>query len=238
MMMKTKTKSNARLRALTLLPAVAVALLISNSSCVKNAQEQVDKTTQTDKVENLAVKVMGTDGKEIDFSKENAPLVIIDGEESSMESVKQEDIVEMSVLSDAAAKAQYGDRAANGVVLVTTKNAKETATASQNTIPAKLPEFEGGIENLYKMLAEKIRYPEDAMKDGVQGKVVVELTVGTNGEISNVKVLRGINESLDKEALAAIQRVKEAGGKFTPAYDAEGNPVVATFALPISFKLQ
>lgn len=238
MMMKNKTKSNARLRALALLPAVAVALLISNSSCVKNAQEQVDKTTQTDKAENLTVKVMDTDGKEIDFSKENAPLVIIDGEEGDMENVKSEDIVEMSILDDATAKAQYGDRAANGVVLVTTKNAKETATASQNTIPAKLPEFEGGIENLYKMLAEKIRYPEDAMKDGVQGKVVVELTVGTNGEISNVKVLRGINESLDKEALAAIQRVKEAGGKFTPAYDAEGNPVVATFALPISFKLQ
>ncbi|MDE5595581.1 MAG: M56 family metallopeptidase [Muribaculaceae bacterium] len=277
MMMKTKTNGNARLRSLALLPAVAAALLVTNSSCVKNAQEQVDENTQTDSTSFQITGVIYTDSipsyfiedndegvigneselmnspkdnsqktagrvsvrRPIDFSsKDNAPLVIIDGKEGSIENVKHEDIMEMSVLSDAAAKAQYGDRAANGVVIVRTKKANEAATASQYKIPAKAPEFEGGVEKLYKMLAEKIQYPEDAMKDGVQGKVIVELTVGTNGEISNAKVLRGVNESLDKEALAAIQRVKEAGGKFIPAYDAEGNPVVTTFALPISFRLQ
>lgn len=277
MMMKTKSKGNARLRSLALLPAVAVALLVSNSSCVKNAQEQVDENSQTDSTEYQIIGVINTDSipmyfvennsegvvcnpselmdsskdiakttadkvierRPVDFSsKVNAPLVIIDGKEGSIENVKHEDIVEVALLPDAIAKSQYGDRAANGVVLITTKKANEAATASQNKIPAKVPEFEGSIEKLYQMLAEKIQYPEDAINAGVQGKVVVELTVGRDGEISNTKILTGINESLDKEALAAIQRVKEAGGKFTPGYDAEGNPIVTTFALPISFKLQ
>ena len=274
MMMKTKSKGNARFRSLTLLPAVVAALLVTNSSCVKNAQEQIDENSQTDLTEYQITEDINTDSiphyfiedndegvigkltdspkdnsqktagkvivrRPVDFSsKDNAPLVIIDGKEGNIESVKQEDLVAMRLLSDYNAKAQYGDRAANGVVLITTKKANGAATASKNKIPAKAPEFEGGMEKLYKMLAEKIQYPEDAMNAGIQGKVIVELTVGTNGEISNAKVLRGVNKSLDKEALAAIQRVKDAGGKFTPGYDAEGNPVITTYVLPISFKLQ
>lgn len=244
MMMKSQTKGNARLRSLALLPAVAVALLLSNSSCVKNAQDKIDESSQTDTTEISTVRmaspirILDKDGKDVDFSQGNAPLVIIDGVEGSYDSIDPSNIESIAVLPDSVAKEQYGDRAPNGVIVVTTKGPVKTTSETQPEIASKAPEFVGGIEKLYKMLADNIRYPEDAMKAGIQGKVIVELTVGTNGEISNAKVLKGINKSLDKAALAAIERVKEAGGKFTPGIDSNGNPISTTFVLPVVFKLQ
>ncbi len=162
-------------------------------------------------------------------------MVIIDGKEGSVESLEPGDIESISVLPDAKAKAQYGDRAVNGVLVVTTK---ESAPEPQNELAVQVPEFKGGIAKLYQMLAENIRYPEDAMNDSIQGRVLVELTIGTDGEIANAKVLKGIHKSLDQAALDAIKRIKEAGAKFTPGIDKDGKPVVTTFVLPVSFKLQ
>ncbi len=68
--MKNQTQGNARLRSLALLPAVAVALLVSNSSCVKNAQEQVADSAQPDStaLDALGVRIRNTDGKTVDLS--------------------------------------------------------------------------------------------------------------------------------------------------------------------------
>lgn len=105
-------------------------------------------------------------------------------------------------------------------------------------IPADLPEFEGGMEKLYRLLAENIHYPEDAMENGIDGKVVVRITVGTDGEIMDPEVIKSVYPSLDKEAVRAILKIKENGGRFKPATDEAGNPVETTYVLPVSFKLQ
>ena len=181
MMMKNQTKSRARLRALAMLPAVAVALCLTNSSCVKSA---CDKAEAEDAVETTAAQI------------EQATNVASETDSPDGALVPQNDVVETA------------------------------------------PDFDGGTAKLYQMLSEAIRYPEEAMENNIQGRVIVELTVDKNGEIAKASIKKGFEESLDKAALDAIQRIKEAGGKFTPGYDAEGNPVVTTFVLPVSFKLQ
>ena len=95
------------------------------------------------------------------------------------------------------------------------------------------PEFPGGIDALYKYLAENITYPQQAKDNGIQGRVYVTFVVEKDGSITGTKVLRGIGGGCDEEAL----RVVEAMPKWTPGKQL-GEPVRVQFNLPIVFKLQ
>lgn len=95
------------------------------------------------------------------------------------------------------------------------------------------PEFPGGSEALYRYLAENIQYPKQAKDKGIEGRVVVQFTITTDGSIANVEVARGIGSGCDEEAL----RVVKAMPKWKPAIK-DGKPVAGQYNLPINFKLQ
>lgn len=95
------------------------------------------------------------------------------------------------------------------------------------------PEFPGGSEGLKAYLIENLRYPEQAKKDGVEGRVVVLFTVAEDGSIHNVEVSQGIGGGCDEEAI----RVVKAMPKWKPAIK-DGKPAAGQYALPISFKLK
>lgn len=65
------------------------------------------------------------------------------------------------------------------------------------------PEYPGGMEGLMKFLSKNIKYPKSAEKNGIQGIVVVQFIVEKTGAISNVKVLKSVEKSLDKEAVSS-----------------------------------
>lgn len=93
----------------------------------------------------------------------------------------------------------------------------------------KMPEFPG---NLIKFLSESIHYPQAAIETGIQGKVICEFIVNRDGSIEDVKVLRKVHPSLDKEAV----RVIESMPKWIPGKQ-RGKPVRVKYTLPVSFKL-
>lgn len=95
------------------------------------------------------------------------------------------------------------------------------------------PEFPGGMEALTKYLSENIKYPEQAKKDKIQGKVYISFVVEKDGSVADAKVLRGIGGGCDEEAL----RVVNAMPKWEPG-KLQGTPVRVQFNLPIVFKLQ
>ena len=95
------------------------------------------------------------------------------------------------------------------------------------------PEFPGGIEALIKYLSENIKYPEQAKKDKIQGKVYISFVVEKDGSVADAKVLRGIGGGCDEEAL----RVVNAMPKWTPGKQ-RNTPVRVQFNLPVVFKLQ
>lgn len=95
------------------------------------------------------------------------------------------------------------------------------------------PKFPGGIEALYKYLAENITYPQQAKDSGIQGRVYVTFVVEKDGSITGAKVLRGIGGGCDEEAL----RVVNAMPKWTPGKQL-GEPVRVQFNLPVVFKLK
>jgi TonB family protein len=92
---------------------------------------------------------------------------------------------------------------------------------------------EGGIETFYGFLAKNISYPKDAREAGVQGKVFVSFIVEPDGSLSDLNVVKGVNELLDAEAL----RVVKLSPKWTPGKH-EGVVVRQKMVLPINFAIE
>jgi len=92
--------------------------------------------------------------------------------------------------------------------------------------------FKGGIGAFYQYVQKNMKYPSQAQRMGLEGKVFVEFVVGKDGKITDVRVLRGIGAGCDEEAIKVL--------KNSPAWTAgrqRGRPVRQRMVLPITFKL-
>jgi len=94
------------------------------------------------------------------------------------------------------------------------------------------PKFPGGQAAMFKYIAEHTKYPEIAKENGITGKVFVQFVIGKDGSVTNVKVIRGVDPYLDKEAV----RVVKSMPKWKPGSQ-RGKPVKVSFQLPINFTL-
>ncbi len=95
------------------------------------------------------------------------------------------------------------------------------------------PSFPGGQGALMAWLRDNIKYPVVAAENAIQGRVIVQFVVGKNGSISNVKVVKSVDPSLDKEAV----RVVSSMPNWTPGKQ-NGTSVNVRYTLPVTFKLQ
>jgi len=96
----------------------------------------------------------------------------------------------------------------------------------------EMPEFPGGMAACMKFLAENIQYPEDCMKEGIQGRVIIQFVIDKDGTAKDIIVVRGVHPSLDKEAL----RVASLMPKWKPGIT-KGEAVACKYTIPIGFKL-
>ena len=101
------------------------------------------------------------------------------------------------------------------------------------TVVEKMPEFPGGMAALMKYLANAIKYPVIAQENGIQGRVSCSFVINKDGSIVDAVVLRGVDPSLDKEAL----RVINAMPKWKPG-EQRGKPVRVKYTVPVTFRLQ
>ena len=95
-----------------------------------------------------------------------------------------------------------------------------------------MPEFPGGEVELLKFVAKSIKYPTEAQRRGAQGRVIVKFVVETNGSISNIHVVKGIDPLLDAEAI----RVCTTMPTWAPARQ-EGKAVRCYYTIPVTFGL-
>jgi protein TonB len=109
----------------------------------------------------------------------------------------------------------------------------EDTISAPYVVVEQMPEFPGGESALRNYLSTSVKYPKIALENGIQGKVYISFVVDTNGGISNVKVTRGIDAALDKEAI----RVIKAMPKWIPGKQ-NGQAVRVSFTLPINFVLE
>jgi TonB family protein len=112
----------------------------------------------------------------------------------------------------------------------------EQKTSTGNTVfmvVEKMPEFPGGEVAVREYIAKSIKYPEDAKKAGIQGKVYVTFVVDKTGKVVDSRLARSASPSLDKEAL----RVVETMPVWIPGQQ-RGENVAVEYTIPIQFKLQ
>lgn len=109
----------------------------------------------------------------------------------------------------------------------------EEATEEIFVVVEKQPEFPGGLTAMMKFLNDNIRYPIIAQENGIQGRVTCNFVVERDGSITDVQISRGVDPSLDKEAIRVIQSMP----KWKPG-EQRGKPVRVRFTLPVVFRLQ
>lgn len=170
--------------------------------------------------------------------KFTAPIIKKDSE------VKEEDEIKLDEVqkSDKAVGAftVEGNDEVGGAVL----KAKEEIAAPEPpkhvveetkifTVVEQMPMYPGGDGALMGYLRDNIHYPTVAAENGVQGRVVVGFVVERDGSITDVKILRGVDPSLDREAM----RVVKSMPRWNPGKQ-NGSAVRVKYQVPVSFRLQ
>ena len=96
------------------------------------------------------------------------------------------------------------------------------------------PTFNGGDADAFaKYLQQNLQYPQSAIEKEEQGRVMVSFVVDANGKIRNAKVVRGVSDALDAEALRVVQNAPN----WTPAKQG-GKNVPVTFTVPVNFQIR
>ncbi len=117
--------------------------------------------------------------------------------------------------------------------VIETAEEEEEEEAKVFFIVEDMPEFPGGDLALRKYIANAIKYPVIAQENGIQGKVYVTFVVGKDGRVVNASIARGVDASLDKEALRVVNTLPP----WKPGKQ-RGKPVNVSYTVPINFVLQ
>ena len=118
-----------------------------------------------------------------------------------------------------------------------TANAQKTVISQSNQSVydqvEQMPEFPGGMPAMIEFLKTNLKYPKDAIKQQVGGRVMVMFVVETDGTLSNVRVAKKVFPSLDSEAVRVVKTMP----KWKPGKE-KGRPVRVNFTLPVVFSLK
>ena len=113
------------------------------------------------------------------------------------------------------------------------KPKQEEVTEEIFVVVEEQPDFPGGQAAMMKFLSDNIRYPVIAQENGIQGRVICSFVVERDGSITDVQVVRGVDPSLDREAIRVIQQMP----RWKPGKQ-RGSAVRVRFTLPVVFRLQ
>ena len=122
------------------------------------------------------------------------------------------------------------------VCCLMTANAQKTVVSQTDPkvfdTVEQMPEYPGGMQAMIEFLQTNMKYPEDAAKQKVEGRVMVQFVVETDGSVSDVHVAKQVFPSLDAEAIRMVQAMP----KWTPGKD-KGRVVRVKYNLPIVFRM-
>ncbi len=125
----------------------------------------------------------------------------------------------------------------------TTENVTENASLSKTPTMAggdtiwtevdQMPVFPGGDEALLKYIAENVKYPDAAKKDGTQGRVIVRFLISSRGNVTNCEIIKSVSKEIDAESLRVVQSLPD----FEPG-KVDGKVVAVWYMVPITFALR
>ena len=244
MMYKSNSPKSRRLGALVLIPAMAIGCAVIEIPAVAAA---LDKTSDVAFAGDIDSKVTNfypdSNTETAEFT--DTPEIVQEQQQSDAETdmvpTENNPAEATTALADTEAAATQASPA-EPAPMTTPADTDKTAVAGSATPDKKKEEvyvaveqpaeFPGGLSELIKWLNLNIKYPEKALKDSIQGRVIVKLVVEKDGKIGDAVVVKGIDPEIDQEAL----RVTKEMPAWIPAQN-NGKPVASFFNIPITFKL-
>ena len=169
--------------------------------------------------------------------KFTAPVIKKDEEVSEEDEIKSQDELAQNDKVAISIADVKGNDEINGADIADFKEVvRPEAPKEEKEVPyqavEQMPQFPGGDAELMKYIQDHLKYPVIAAENGIQGRVIVRFVVSKTGEIQDVTVLRGVDSSLDKEAVRVIKSMP----KWIPGKQ-NGNNVAVYFTVPVMFKL-
>ena len=169
--------------------------------------------------------------------KFTAPVIKKDEEVKPEEEMKNQDDLQKTKTTIGAFNVQGNDEIGGEVLKAKEEIAQpEPPKEEENKVfdvVEEQPSFPGGPAAMMQWLKDNIKYPVVAAENGIEGRVIVQFVVSKTGSISDVRVARGVDPSLDREAI----RVVSSMPKWTPGKQ-NGTTVNVRYTLPVTFKLQ
>lgn len=204
------------------------------------AQLQQEAKKQEKKQEQVKPKVEPK--KEIPVARETqkfvAPVIRKDELVKETNQMKQMDQLDAKIAvgteTHEGAKDRTIEAVRNDIAVATPPPApKEEVTQKVFDVVEVMPSFPGGQAALLQYLNSHVKYPVVAQENGIQGRVTISFVVERDGSITDVKVARSVDPSLDKEAA----RVVSSMPRWTPGKQ-NGSAVRVKFNVPVVFRLQ
>lgn len=207
----------------------SVAELSALNQPKKKAEVKQQQKVKLDQPEKVVERVKSS-------VKFTAPVIKKDNEVKPEDELKTQDEL-MNTKTAIGALDVKGNDDANGEVLKLKEAVAQPEPKPEVEkvfdVVEQMPSFPGGPSALMEWLSNNVKYPVVAQENGVQGRVVVSFVVERDGSITDVKVVRGVDPSLDKEA----SRVVRAMPRWIPGKQ-NGSAVRVKYNVPVAFRLQ
>ena len=248
---KDTGKRNVKALVLTIVTIIAIMLIVAAKVAIENQlasrvaiETDVElsklaqkKETKVERKEPVRVEVEKQVVEKVKSSvKFTAPEIKKDNEVNPEDEIKSQD--DLSKTNTAIGSFDVkGNDEEGGEVLKAQQVAIDEAPKEEETkvfdVVEQMPSFPGGDAELMKFLSSHIKYPVVAEENGIQGRVIATFVVERDGSISDVKVIKSVDPSLDKEAI----RVLKSMPKWIPGKQ-NGAPVRVKYTVPVTFRLQ
>jgi protein TonB len=226
--------------------AIAYANLAIQNAMKQNATIDTDvelsklaqkKEAKVERKEPVKVEVEQKVVEKVKSSvKFTAPEIKKDDEVKPEDEIKSQDDLSKTNTAIGTFDVKGNDEAEGEVLkakeVVVDEKPKEEETKVFDVVE-QMPSFPGGDAELMKFLNSHIKYPAVAEENGIQGRVVATFVVERDGSITDVKVIKSVDPSLDKEAI----RVLKSMPKWIPGKQ-NGSAVRVKYTVPVTFRLQ
>jgi protein TonB len=250
---KLRKETGARnVKALLLVIAVIVAIFVLawakvaienampkqtvNTADIELSKLAQKKEAKVERKEPVKVEMEKVVEKVKSSVKFTAPEIKKDDEVKPEDEIKSQDDLSKTNTAIGTFDVKGNDEAEGEVLkakeVVVDEKPKEEETKVFDVVE-QMPSFPGGDAELMKFLSSHIKYPVVAEENGIQGRVIATFVVERDGSISDVKVVKSVDPSLDKEAI----RVLKSMPKWIPGKQ-NGSAVRVKYTVPVTFKLQ
>jgi len=229
---------------------LAIAIIVAVKGVVENAMKSnvametdVELSKLAEKKEAKAERKEEPETKKIEVEKVKssikftAPVIKKDSEVKPEEELKSQDELNKDKTAIGAFDVKGNDETGGTVLKAVEEIAQpEPKREEENKVfdvVEQMPSYPGGMGALMSWLSQNIKYPTVAAENGISGRVIVQFVVEKDGSIADVRVARGVDPYLDKEATRVVKMMPH----WIPGKQ-NGAPVRVKYTVPVVFKLQ